>query len=117
MIILKWLIPFWFWIFFGFFVSNVINIGNPFLLKEFIDWIEDEQAESKRGIIIFILITTIALIKPFFSVHAMRSGIRTSVAINIVFYGLYFKKFEEIRLNASRYLNIGKITNSLATDI
>lgn len=66
-IMIRWLIPFWYFIFVGFFIGNVLNIGNPFLLKEMIDWLVDDDSSNLRGYMIFMGIALIAIIKPFFN--------------------------------------------------
>lgn len=39
------------------------------------------------------------------------------IAANSIFYGLYQKKIQEIKLNAKSYLNFGMLSNSIANDI
>lgn len=37
----------------------------------------------------------------------MRAGFRVLVIVNIIFFGLYHKKLEDIKLSAKKYINIG----------
>lgn len=47
----------------------------------------------------------------------MRCGFRVLIAANCIFYGLYQKKIQEIKLNAKSYLNFGMLSNSISNDI
>ena len=64
---MRWLFPYWFFIFFGFLMGNLLNIANPFLLKAIIDWLVDEDSDQLWGYLIFIGIALIAILKPFFN--------------------------------------------------
>ena len=89
-IIIRWLIPFWYFIFVGFLVGNLMNIANPFLLKAMIDWLVEDDSSMTKGYLVFAGIALIAIIKPFFNQHGMRAGFRVSVLANIILYGMYF---------------------------
>ncbi len=75
--------------FIGFLLGNLLNIANPFLLKEFINWIEDDDPKTSTGYILFALFTIVALIKPFLHAHAMKAGHNTLISMYIVIFGLY----------------------------
>lgn len=63
-IFVKWVIPIWLYIFTGFFLSNIINIANPFLLKALINWLIVNDGDSK-GIGLFFGILLVSFIRPF----------------------------------------------------
>ncbi len=94
--IVYWLVPLWYKMFIFFLLANLLNIGNPFLLKAFIDWIEEEDPEDLKGWLIWIGISLIAIVKAFFNQHGMRAGFKTMLGCMFVFYGLYFRKLENI---------------------
>jgi len=81
-------------------VGNLINIINPFILKLFIEWIEEDDPEAWKGLLYFGIFTLIGITKPFFHSHGMKAGHRSLIAINIIFFGLVFKKLENIKLKA-----------------
>ena len=61
-----WVIPIWWILVFGFTMNNVLNIANPYLLEEFIDWFYNKSEGNNKGIIILVIIGVLNIIKPFF---------------------------------------------------
>lgn len=61
-----WVFPIWWILVFGFTMNNVLNIANPYLLEEFIDWFYNKSEGNNKGIIILVIIGVLNIIKPFF---------------------------------------------------
>ena len=106
-IFVRWLIPFWWFLFAGFFIADLLNIANPFLLKELIEYISTPENDTSRGIGLLIGLSLVAIIRPFLRQHAIKVGYRVMVYVNLIFFGLYHEKLERIKLSALKYINIG----------
>ena len=88
----RWIIPIWFFIFFGFLMVNVLSIANPYLLEAYLNWYFDWEGGATRGVVILIILSVISIIKPFFGQHGMRAGARVMISLQCIMFGLYSKK-------------------------
>ena len=100
-----------------FIISTGLQMVSPFLLKEIIQWVQDKNAESKKGYLLFTYLSLVFLINPFFKQQSMRLLYRFWVRVHIILFNLYFSKIKKIRMSVSNYLDMGKISNIITTDI
>ena len=116
-IIFFYILPIWIYLLLGHLISNLLSIVYPFALKALINWFNDPEASITKGYLLCSAIFAVAIIKPFLQEHAARKGHDTVTIEMGIFFGMYFKKLENISIKAAKYLNIGKITSSLSTDV
>lgn len=62
-------------------------------MERFINWFVNPNITSNTdGIVAFIVLSLVGLIRPFMNQHGMRAGFRVMIAANSIFYGLYQNK-------------------------
>ena len=116
-ILIYYIMPHWIFLFLGFFIGNLLGVLYPFLLKALINWFLEPLGTTTTGMLLCSAIFLVTIIRVFVQQHAMVAGFRSTVLINIVFFGIYMRKLENISMKALKYLNINKITNSMSADI
>ena len=71
-IVIRWLLKFWYIIAFLVTIVNILEIANPFILKEIINWVEEKNRSKIRGISFFLILSSIAIIKPLIHTHGIK---------------------------------------------
>jgi ATP-binding cassette subfamily C (CFTR/MRP) protein 1 len=100
-----------------FFFVNGIQVLTPLFLKQFIDWVDNPTAANWKGYMWAGLLAFVLVTRAFVSQHSMHCLHSGAVVINNYVGCLIADKISNLPTGARKYVNIGKITNFLTTDI
>ena len=102
-------------------ISSACSIMIPFSIKGFVDWLNSpdssEPSTSGKGWLFGSIIIVAALFKVMFKRRAMFVEAVAQNGLGISLRSLVFDKLATISSEATRYLDIGKISNVVSADV
>ena len=99
------------------FIVNIFQIPIPFYIKYLIEWNDDQEAPKWHGYFIAFLLSfsayTLPLCIPYAENHQYEMSFR--MYSNLLAY--VFDKSWKMKTGASKWLNGGKISNLISSDV
>jgi ATP-binding cassette subfamily C (CFTR/MRP) protein 1 len=100
-----------------FFFVNAIQVLTPIFIRLFLDWLQAPNAEVWKGYVYAAILSTVLIFRAFFSQHAMQYLHSGTAVVNNYVGSLVAEKISNLPPGARKFVNVGKITNFLTSDV
>uniref|UniRef100_A0A7E4W8A1 ABC-type glutathione-S-conjugate transporter n=1 Tax=Panagrellus redivivus TaxID=6233 RepID=A0A7E4W8A1_PANRE len=97
--------------------SDVLQFGNPFLLKKLIEYVSDSNANLNQGILLGILMFSVSQLRSLMNNYYFFLMFRVGTKIQSTLTAVVYRKTLKLSNNARRDRTTGEIVNLMAIDV
>ena len=116
-VIFCFVFKYWKWGLFFMFLAQFIQACVPFLLRAFLDWIQDDEIDTRRGLLIVAGIAACTISRAYVNRRGRFNLFFAAGLIAGTFRAIVFDKITRMGPELRKHFTVGKASNLLLNDV